>query len=127
VGRKNRRDLHFVAVAEKVGGAALGTVYEKRGHKWIGKVGLPTGFFRNDPATIRSRTKKEINSDTIREKLAYDLYQELGRGLFLVPKTRLSNQPIVDRFNTTHRLALYWRIAIFNIVAYLYTMTDLQP
>jgi len=105
---KDDRELHFVAVAEKVGGAALGTVFEKRGHKWIGKVGLPTGFFRNDPASIRSRTKKEINSDTIREKLAYDLYQELGCGLFLVPKTRLSNQPIMDRFTTTHCLAVAW-------------------
>ncbi len=105
---KNDRELHFVAVAEKVGGTALGTIFEKSQHKWIGKVGMPTGFFRNDPATVRSRTKKEINSNTISEKLAYDLYQELGRGLFLVPKTRLSKQSIMDQFTLTHGLAVAW-------------------
>ncbi len=105
---KNDRALLFVAVAEKIRGSALGTIFEKSQHQWIGKVGMPTGFLRNDPLTIRRRTRKEINLDTIREKLAYDLYQELGRGLFFVPKTRLSQQPIMDQFTATHPLALSW-------------------
>ncbi len=105
---KNDRPLHFVAVAKKIRGSALGTIFEKSQHQWIGKVGMPTGFLHNDPLTNRRRTRKEINLDTIREKLAYDLYQELGRGLFFVPKTRLSQQPLMDQFTTTHGLAISW-------------------
>ncbi len=105
---KKGKPLQFEAVAEKAGGCALGTIFKKSEKQWLGKVGEPKGSLRNDPLTIRSRTKKELNLDTIREKLAYDLYQELGRGLFLVPKTRLSQQPIMDKFNTTHFLAIEW-------------------
>ncbi len=105
---KSGKKLDFEAVAEKAGGCALGTLFKKSEKQWLGKVGEPKGALRNDPLTIRSRTKKELNLDTIREKLAYDLYQELGRGLFLVPKTRLSQQPIMDKFNTTHFLAIEW-------------------
>ncbi len=106
-GKKGKL-LQFEAIAEKAGGTALGTIFKKSEHKWIGKVGMPTGILRNDPLTIRRRTRKEINLDTIREKLAYDLYQELGRGLFSVPKTRLSQQRIMDQFTTTHFLAMEW-------------------
>ncbi len=105
---KNDKPLLFVAVAEKTKGSALGTIFKKSEHKWIGKVGMPTGILRNDPLTIRRRAKKELNFDTIREKLAYDLYQELGRDLFFVPKTRLSQQRIMDQFTTTHFLAIEW-------------------
>ncbi len=105
---KNDKPLLFVAVAGKAGGCALGTIFQKSDKKWIGKVGTPRGAFRSDPLSIRSRTKKELNLDTICEKLAYDLYKELGRGLFFVPKSRLSLQPIMDPFNTDHFLAVEW-------------------
>lgn len=89
----------YRAIKLKEGGTALGTIYEivraaialqKPTSEWIGKIGRPTGLLRDDPNTIRTRTKKDINLDAIREKLGYDLYQELGRGIFHVPKTRLS-------------------------------------
>ncbi len=105
---KNDRVPEFVAVAETLGGCSLGTIFKKSQTQWIGKVGNPRGAFRNDPLTIRSRGKKEISLDTICEKLAYDLYKELARGLFFVPKSRLSLQPIMDQFNKTHPLALHW-------------------
>ncbi len=107
-GKKGQK-LQFIPVAEKTGGTALGTIYEKTsGSRWIGKVGSPNGVFRNDPNTIRTRAAKEINSDSMREKIASDLFKELGKGMFAVPKTYLSKQKVVDAFTKNHALAQDW-------------------
>jgi len=100
----------FKVVAEKKPGCSLGAIFQKttKDQNWMGKVGEPKGLLRNDPHSVRTRNKIEMNLDTIREKLAYDLFQELGRGLFLVPKTRLSLQPIRDPFNLSHWVANDW-------------------
>ncbi|MGZ3798153.1 MAG: hypothetical protein ACXVB1_17405, partial [Pseudobdellovibrionaceae bacterium] len=104
---KHDRLYEYVPYAKKSGGSALGTIYNRISSKtnqsktWLGKVGNPKGLLRNNPDTYRTRTEKEINLDGIREKLAYDLYQEFGRGYFQVPKTRLSRQPLVDSFKPT--------------------------
>ena len=114
---KKRTNPKYKPISEKKGGSALGTIFEKVHSttstskpcsRWLGKVGMPTGRLKNDPATVKTRTEKEINLDTIREKLGYDLYQELGRDIFKVPKTRLSLQPMMDSFNIDHQLALTW-------------------
>ena len=108
----------YKPISEKKGGTALGTIFEKVHSttstskpcsRWLGKVGMPTGRLKNDPATVRTRTEKDINLDTIREKLGYDLYQELGRDIFKVPKTRLSYQEIMDPFNIGNDLAAAWK------------------
>ena len=104
----------FDPTEAKTAGTALGTIYQKSRQidtdkKWMGKVGQPRGILRNDPNTIRTRTKKELNLDTIFEKLAFDLFQELGRGYFEVPKTRLSYLPILNRFTQTHEVAIGWQ------------------
>src|ERR1700733_13131523 len=72
------QEPQFAAAAEKARGTALGTFYDLVDHqsRWLGKVGLPTGHLRDDPNTIRTRTIKNINLDTILEMLAYTLYQE---------------------------------------------------
>ena len=95
----------YVPCGMKRVGSALGTVFAKTpsqsgktAKKWLGKVGMPKGNLRNDADTYTTRTKKELNADTIREKLAYDLYEELGRGLFKLPKTRLSEQDLRNKF-----------------------------
>jgi ankyrin repeat protein len=113
----------FKVAAEKTGGCALGTIFKKPEFKkpefkksekkepekdWLGKVGDPRGLLRNDPLSSKSLSKKEINLGAIQEKLAYDFYEELGKGLFLVPKTRLSKQLVMDKFNSTHGLAIAW-------------------
>ncbi len=105
---KNDKPLDFEPAAKKTGGTALGTIFKKSDKLWLGKVGDPTGLLRSSALSTRSRTRKDIDLGTIQEKLAYDLYKELGRGLFLVPKTHLSEQRVMDRFNTTHYLATEW-------------------
>lgn len=109
--------LTFIPTGEKKGGSALGTLFEKvhsnpnkmaPRKKWLGKVGNPRGLLRNDPSTIRTRSKREINMDTICEKLSYDLFQELGQDSFEVPKSRLSLKPIRDEYTLNHPLALAW-------------------
>ena len=54
----------FIAVEEKKSGTALGAIFKEitkiqTEQKWMGKVGSPNGLLRNDPNTIRTRTKKE--------------------------------------------------------------------
>ena len=103
----------FAPIAQPQEGVALSTIYQKvhlspslkPQSRWLGKVGAPTGLLKDDPLTVRSRTRKDINLDAILERISYDLYQELGRGLFKIPKTRLSSQPIVDPFTQEAVLA----------------------
>jgi hypothetical protein len=67
-------------------------------------VGLGRGLFLDDPRTHRRRTKREVNFDAMLEKIAYDLYQEMGRGIFQVPKNYLSLQIILDPFTAIRQL-----------------------
>ena len=114
---KGRRDEEpkFIAIEEKTRGSALGAIYQKfhsdPAHlrkRWIGKIGYPGGRLRSDPSSVRTRTKKEINLDTLLEKLASDFYEELGRGIFLVPRTRLSTQSISNPFTAENYLVLHY-------------------
>ena len=99
----------FTPCAEKRGGVCLGTIFEYaeglQTSRWIGKVGQPTGLLHNDLGTIRTRTRKDMNLDTIREKIACDFYTILGGGCFETPRTCLSLQNVIDPFNTGHALA----------------------
>lgn len=112
-GRK-REEPRFVAVAAKVKGAAIGTLYEKSSSKpgktptrYLGKVGIGRGVLADDPRTWRTHRKAEMNLEVIYEKISYDFYRILGEGRFKTPKTYLSRQPIIDQFTRTNRLALY--------------------
>ncbi len=71
----------------------------------IGKVGRPNGLLHNHIQTIQAHALGEINLDTIREKIATNLYKELGRGLFEIPKTGLSSLPILNPFTQLNLLA----------------------
>src|SRR5205085_11291781 len=55
------------------------------------------------PRSFRTRTRKDMNLDTIKEKIACDCYTILGVGSFETPRTCLSRQPIIDAF-TRHNL-----------------------
>ena len=99
----------FTPCAAKPGGACLGTIFEYaeglQTSRWIGKVGLPTGLLHDDLSSFGTRTRKDMNLDTIREKIACDFYTILGTGFFETPRTCLSLQNVMDRFNTGHALA----------------------
>ncbi len=106
---ENDQEPKFIAVAEKAG-FALGAIFKKGTpeNRWMGKIGRDTtGLLRNDPRSERTRTIHEVNIDAIREKLASDLYQELGRGLFIVPETGLSKQPVMDEFTSKNELVTF--------------------
>jgi hypothetical protein len=83
---KNGQEAEYIPVAKKTLGSALGTIYEKvhtkTQKKWIGKIREADLTFANDPHSTRTRTKKSVNLDGIREKLAMDVYGEFGRDLF---------------------------------------------
>lgn len=105
----------FTPLAEIGEGKAIKNLYQKvsknpqKLEKWVGKIGDPlTYVLRGNPHTLRTREKIEMDIDSLREKLASDLYQELGRGFFIVPKTRISSQPIVNQFTKSHGLIPHW-------------------
>ncbi|MCK4934293.1 MAG: hypothetical protein KAR79_01785, partial [Simkaniaceae bacterium] len=101
---------HFEAVAAMVGGTAIGTLYRcaQDSSTWFGKVGNDLNFEQDDPNSWRSRTKKGMNGDAIREKVGSDFYAVWGRGAFLVPETGLSEQPMLDPYSREHFLAQHW-------------------
>ena len=109
-----RGPIAFELYKQKNAGTALGSIFKKatdtsaNPKEWMGKVGEPNGLLQDDPASIRTITRKEINISVTQEKIAADLYKELGRGMFDVPKTRLSNLPVIDRFTRGHALANAW-------------------
>ena len=106
--------INFEPHREKSAGTALGSIFRKTTDtsaspkEWMGKVGEPNGLLQNDPASVRTITRREINISVTQEKIAADLYKELGRGMFDVPKTRLSNLPVIDHFTRGHALAHEW-------------------
>lgn len=92
---KQGNKLAFVAVAAKTGGSAFGTIFSKgaSSRQWIGKIGDSRSLLQKC-----SYTFEDMNMDAIFEKLATDLYEELGRGFFKLPKTRLSMLPLINAF-----------------------------
>ena len=110
-------------------GTALGTIFKKANHteptpkEWMGKVGDLNGFLRNDPASARTVTQREINLSVVQEKIAADFYKELGRGMFDVPKTRLARLPVSDRFTQGHGLANEWMIGARGVIETLRVMS----
>jgi len=99
----------FTPCGEKSGGTAIGTIYSyaegRQESQWLGKVGQPTGLLRNERDTYRKRTRKDMNLDTIKEKIAFDCYTILGRQRYETPRTCLSRQPIMDDFTIGNVLA----------------------
>ena len=106
--------ITFEPHRQKSAGTALGSIFKKttdtsaNPKEWMGKVGEPSGLLQDDPASVRTITRKEINISVTQEKVAADLYKELGRGMFDVPKTRLSSLPVLDHFTRGHALAHEW-------------------
>ena len=102
------RTPKFVAVKVKRKGKTPGSKYKEGDQSWIGKIGnYPVG--KTDPSR-REEILRDLTSSVIHEKLASDLYQVLGRGLFIVPRTMLSMQPVVDRFQKDRTLIKDWNI-----------------
>ena len=99
----------FTPCGEKSGGTAIGTIYSyaegRQESQWLGKVGQSTGLLRNERDSYRKRTRKDMNLDTIKEKIAFDCYTILGRQRYDTPRTCLSCQPIMDDFTLGHALA----------------------
>ena len=87
-----------MVVAAKVGGSAFGTIFTKADStkRWIGKIGDT-----RDLVEQYNYTFEDINIDVIFEKLASDLYEEFGRGFFKLPKTHLSQEPLINQFGPT--------------------------
>ena len=93
----------YRVIAPKLTGSMVGTVFEKTPSKstkiaqqWLGKVGATTKDYLTPDSCFE--VQRVSNLDVIREKLAFDLYLQLGKGCFLLPKTRLSEQDILDEF-----------------------------
>ena len=99
----------FHPVEKKTLGCAIGTIYSytegRQGSLWIGKIGEATGLLSNDPSSIRTRTRKDLNLNAIQEKIACDSYTLLGKDFYETPRTCLSKQPVLDNFTLDHILA----------------------
>ncbi len=50
------------------------------------------GLLKDDELTLRTRQKKDMNIDAIREKIASDCYAEFGRKYLLFPKPVFLNK-----------------------------------
>ena len=99
----------FHPVEKKTLGCAIGTIYSysegRQISHWIGKVGEATGLLRDDPNSIRTRTRKDLNLNAIQEKVACDSYTLLGKDFYETPRTCLSKQPVLDEFTLDHFIA----------------------
>lgn len=87
--------LVYEPYKKKEEGSTFGTIFVKKdsSKQWIGKIGESRSLIQKHETTL-----EEINIDAIFEKLATDFYWEFGRGFFKLPKTRLSEQPLVNQF-----------------------------
>ena len=123
--------IAFVPHRQKSAGSALGAIFKKtidtseNPKEWMGKVGELNGLLKDDPASVRTITRKEINISVTREKIAADLYKELSEGMFDVPKTRLAELPVIDRFTERDFLAIEWvRRGITNTLRVMSRFVD---
>ncbi len=93
------------AVGKKVRGAALGAIYRvgNDATRWLGKNN--TGTARLQGRGDAHHILREKDLSTSLEKLAYDIYKEWGRGLFAVPSSFLSQQPVSNPYTEDHYLA----------------------
>ena len=102
----------FRVVAPKEDGSSIGSIFEKEKAKlnsqeiaplkrWLGKVGSPNQLLSTESKHVELIIH-EMNLSVVGEKIASDCYKELSNGEFLVPKTCLSEQPIVDQFTQKH-------------------------
>ena len=126
-GGKGGGETAFEPYAPKSAGCALGTIFRKATdtsatpRRWMGKVGEPSGLLQNEPASVRTVTRREININATQEKIGADLYRLLSGDRFDVAKTRLATLPVIDRFTRGHLLAREW--ARQQIVATLRVMS----
>jgi hypothetical protein len=113
-GDYDTSDNPLVPTAAKTEGTALGAFYQFESDQGpqsptlLGKVGEPSGLLRDDAESVRSRTRWQINVDTMREKAAADMFQGLSYGRYQTPVTCLSRQPVMDKFTLGHELARHW-------------------
>ncbi len=93
------------AVAIKVGGAALGAIYRVGDDltRWLGKNCDATGRLQGHDNALHLLKEKDLSTNL--EKLAYDIYKEWGRGLFTVPSSFLSKQPVINPYTRDNHLA----------------------
>jgi F-box associated protein len=74
----------FEPLGEIRSGQAIKNLYKKLSkspskiEKWVGKIGSPLGILRTESHSTRTRTKVDMGIDSMKEKLASDLYQELA-------------------------------------------------
>ncbi len=86
-------------------GIALATIYKLGEQHYLGKVNPGSGLIQDSPYTPITATREDLALAAILEKISYDFYKELGKGLFKVPSSFLSVQPLSDRFHLTHQMA----------------------
>jgi hypothetical protein len=92
----------FVPIERKPGGCAVGTIYSMQNtdERWLGKIGRSHNVMQESGLSTYSRSKAELNVDTVREEVAARFYRACSQGLFIVPQTCLSRQKVMDDFNT---------------------------
>jgi tetratricopeptide (TPR) repeat protein len=93
-------------VAKKEGGTAIGTIYElgQTHERWLGKVGNPSIYLRDDSSTVKTRTRKQMNLDAIIEKIAADFFAFFQKK-YKTPETCLSLQKVLDEFTRENAYA----------------------
>jgi hypothetical protein len=102
----------FKVIAPKEEGSSIGSIFEKERtqlgaqetgtlKRWVGKIGLPNPLLSAEGGSAEL-VIHEMNLTCVGEKIASDCYKELSNDKFLVPKTQLSEQPILDKFTESH-------------------------
>ena len=113
-GGKKGGETAFEPYEPKSEGSALGTIFRKATdtsatpRRWMGKVGDRNGLLQDDPRSVRTVNRIEINISVTQEKIGADLYELLSGDRFGVARTRLAALPVMDRFTGGHALAREW-------------------
>jgi len=87
-------DIHVDEVLkraeDKTRGSAFGVICtDKNNHPWMTKIGFPQPDKFRPEDSIGTQFASTMNLGTITEKIAMDIYTEMGSGVFITPTTKL--------------------------------------
>ncbi len=105
-GRKHVPD--YQVESAKISGHAIGAFFkapDKPKSIWLGKLGYKS-LLPAEPPTLMafSRVRRGSALESVLEKIAADFYEYLSDGSYLIPKTRLAELPIKNKFTERHAL-----------------------
>jgi hypothetical protein len=102
-GRKQapNQQPDYQVQSAKIKGDAIGAFFkrcDKPRSEWLGKIYRRCSYSQESASSIR----RESSRESVKEKIAADFYDYLSDGKYIIPKTRLAELPIKNKFTKEH-------------------------